>query len=70
MRDPARCDMSFTENTESETIDTKVLRKEIFSLAGPTMFEQLLQSAGSLLLSDVGCAAAIWSLRRKAPTGP
>ena len=30
---------------ETETIDTKALRKEIFSLAGPTMFEQLLQSA-------------------------
>ena len=37
--------MSLTENTESETIDTKALQKEIFSLAGPTMFEQLLQSA-------------------------
>ena len=45
MRDPAPCDMSLTENTESETIDQKALRKEIFSLAGPTMFEQLLQSA-------------------------
>ena len=30
---------------ETATIDTKALRKEIFSLAGPTMFEQLLQSA-------------------------
>lgn len=30
---------------ETETIDTKALRKEMFSLAGPTMFEQLLQSA-------------------------
>ena len=32
-------------NTRTETIDNSALRREIFSLAGPTMFEQLLQSA-------------------------